>query len=171
MEINQKANHVIRTASVNNFKELTKVLLTIQNDWKGKILSIKDKGKNSCGYEIIFRTAKANNILCRIVPTDKYGWKIPVKFRKNYKERKEMISAVKECVAERCGKDAVKELTDDQIMHVVYDMVRDLRAKPYRNGMYEFNGDLVPSAELYSNLAHTALIYAKDKNGKQIIFY
>lgn len=53
MEINQKANHVIRTASAYDFKELTKVLLTIQNDWKGKVLSIKDKGENSCGYEII----------------------------------------------------------------------------------------------------------------------
>ena len=171
MEINQKANHVIRTASAYDFKELTKVLLTIQNDWKGKILSIKDKGENSCDYEIIFRTAKANTIPCRIVPTDKYGWKIPVKFRKNYKERKEMISAVKECVAEHCGKDAVKELTDDQIMHIVYDMVRDLRVRPHRNGKYEFNGDLIPLAELYSYLAHSALIYAKDKNGKQIVFY
>lgn len=171
MEINQKANHVIRTASAYDFKELTKVLLTIQNDWKGKILSIKDKGENSCGYEIIFRTAKAKNKPCRIVSTDKYGWKIPVKFRKNYKERKEMISAVKECVAEHCGKDAVKELTDDQIMHVVYFMVGDLRTRPYRKGKYEYDGDLVPSAELYSNLAHAALIYAKDKNGKQIVCY
>lgn len=142
--------------------ELEKILCTIQNNWKGKIQSITTlKNNNKVSYQIIFRIHRPVNISCRIPKPDKYGWRIPQKFIKTWKTKKnadEYIKAVKQCIIDRCGIQYYEKITEDQIMHIVYKiMCKD----KYTNRYYE-------SAECK---AHEALIYAKDMNGKQIILY
>lgn len=144
-----KNRKVVRAVKASNFKDFTKKLMTIQNVWKGEVISISKQESEE--YEIVFQTRKPKNIPCRIPATDKYGWRIPEKFYKqDWKNEQDAITAIKYNVMGHYDNEDArnkhwKEISEDQIIHILWYMKKWGSPK-----------------EPIRQIAHSALIFAKD---------